>query len=269
MKDLMDNWEYFKSLLNDSIFLMSDYDGTLTPIVKRPEDAELSEKTRDLLIQLKESCPIAIISGRALGDLKNRVGVDGIYYSGNHGFEISGPDVDFEKKEAKVARSAIQEVSARIEEKISSIDGTLVESKGFTSSIHYRLVKEDLVSRIKEVVEEEVAPFLNEDLIEIGQGKKVLEIRPKIDWNKGDAVSVILGVTGLEGEALPIYLGDDVTDEDAFNYVRREGIGVLVSEENRSTAANFRLRGVGEVEDFLAKLCGFLKEGEKEKYSKF
>lgn len=238
---------------------MCDYDGTLTPIVDRPEQATLSPKMKERLIDLSSYYPIGIISGRSLDDLKSRVGIEGIYYSGNHGYEVTGPGVDFVKEEAEEAREVIDEICAEVEEEISSIQGGRVENKGYTASFHYREASEKGASKIKQVVNSIISPYLEKGLIKTNLGKKVIEVVPALDWDKGDAVGLLRKVAGLD-DPLPFYLGDDLTDENAFYRIEKVGVGVLVSEEERETGARYRLNSPEEVGMFFDKLLDFLEK---------
>lgn len=259
MEHLLENWEEAKELFVDPLFLISDYDGTLAPIEDTPEEAEVSENVKKYLARLTDLCPVGIISGRSLDDLKPRIDIPNVYYSGNHGYEISGPDIDFVKAEAERARPAIREICDLVRDKSKNIEGSLIEDKGVTASIHYRLVDEAEVSKLKKIFRDIIEPYRDEGIIEINHGKEVLEIRPAGEWDKGEAVTLLHRITGFEEETLPVYLGDDVTDEDAFFALEQTGLGVLVSDLERESAADFRLNGVGEVELFLKSLTEFLE----------
>ncbi len=254
MQNLLANWDEYKGLFLDPIFLISDYDGTLTPIVSRPGDAELSKDMKELLGKMARVCPVAIVSGRSLDDLKARVGLENLYYSGNHGLEITGPGIEFTKEEAKESRAVIEEICEKIMEKGGSIEGILVENKGLTASVHYRLVGKKDLPRLKRIVEKEISPYKREGLLEINHGKKVIEIRPDIKWNKGNAVSLLLNVVSLDHDTFPVYLGDDTTDEDVFSYLEDQGVSILISEEDKESSAGFRLNSVDEVGEFLSRL---------------
>lgn len=259
MKLLLENWSEVKDQLTPSPFIITDYDGTLTPIVDRPKDAKLSENMREILSQLAELCPVAIVSGRSLESVRKMVGLDNVYYAGNHGFEISGPRTEFVKKEAERAQPIISELCEKIKRKVGSIKGVLVEDKGSTASVHYRLVQESEVPQVKEIFENTARPYQEEGVVRVTQGKKVLEIRPNLDWDKGKAVLWLLKSTGLGSETFPVYMGDDVTDEDAFQALKERGLGVLVSEEDKKTKAEYQLKNVEEVKTFLKRLIKLLK----------
>lgn len=258
MKHLIEHWEEVKKILTTSLFVMADYDGTLTPIVDRPEEAILSEEMKEILSCLAENCPVGIISGRPLEEIKKKIGIQGIHYAGNHGLEISGPSTEYIPKEARSTRPVITDLCSVLEEKLKSIDGVLVEDKGLTASVHYRLVKDPDVSLVKEIFDEVTRTSRKEGLIKVTNGKKVLEIRPNLEWNKESAVRMLLEVNG-QGEILPIYLGDDLTDEPAFRVSKEEGgFGVLVSDQEKNSEADYRLEDVHEVKIFLLRLIDFI-----------
>ncbi|GMT47084.1 MAG: hypothetical protein IEMM0007_0650 [bacterium] len=233
-----------EKLARHKLFLFLDYDGTLTPIVESPEKAVLSEEIRSLIMQLKERFPVAIISGRTLQDVRERVGIEGLVYAGNHGAEIWDGKKTFISPEFSVNKDQLKDFLNRLSEALSHIQGVLIEDKGITASIHYRKV------RIKYLGE-----FLNifwsiandyKDVFRITSGKKVFEIRPLNAWNKGDAVRWIWENPGRE--RLPVYIGDDTTDEDAFRVLKGNGISVCIG---CSPEADYYLKSQKDVREFL------------------
>jgi len=249
MKHLLSNWDEVEGINN--ILLLLDYDGTLTPIVERPELALLSDEMRELLRSLSKKYPLAIVSGRSLQDVKNLVRLDGIYYSGNHGFEVSGLGLELKNPEAIKLEPIIKEISEKLEREIN-IEGALVEDKGLTLSLHYRLVSESGIPELENILDSVTKPYL--DKIRITHGKKVFEVRPDIDWDKGKAVLWLIDSIPDGRELLPIYLGDDRTDEDAFIALKDRGIGIIVSESHEKSNAKYFLRNVDEVRMFLERL---------------
>lgn len=235
-----------------AVFL--DYDGTLTAIVARPELAVLAPDMREAVRALARCCPTAIVSGRALADVAKLVGLTELYYAGNHGFEISGPHhTDISYAPGKQFQSAVNDISRHIESGIDAIDGAFVENKVYSLSVHYRLAAREDVPKVERVVDQALASFPN---LAKRHGKEVFEIRPKIDWDKGKAVLWLLEALQLNGpEVLPIYVGDDVTDEDAFAALKGRGIGVLVSDVPRPSSADYSLHDVAEVGQFLHMLA--------------
>jgi trehalose-phosphatase len=255
MKHLLSGWRTLeKRLTAGQLLLLMDYDGTLTPIVKRPEDAVLSADVRRLLAQLSKNYPTAIISGRSLKDIRKLVGLKKIYYAGNHGLEIYGPGLKLVKPEAKRSASTVSEICADLMSKLGNIDGVLVEDKGLTASVHYRIVAPEKLGGLKRVFTEITKPYLMARKIKISRGKKVLEIRPNIDWDKGKAALWIIDALKPGGGILPVYLGDDKTDEDAFRALRSKGITILISSKPKKSNAEYFLRDADEVKSFLGKL---------------
>jgi trehalose 6-phosphate phosphatase len=242
------------------LLLLSDYDGTLTPIVSRPEEAVLSSEVREKLRTLaqKPNSSVGIISGRPLSELESMVAIEGIYYAGNHGLEIEGPGLRFVSQPAEIARTMMKDLARRLAATLDSIDGVIVEDKGLSLSVHYRLVKKGEENLVAEAFKQLTSPLLNKGKIRITSGKKVLEVRPPIDWHKGKAVEAITReiktLLKLE-QVLTIYLGDDTTDEDAFSVIHRPGgWSIFVGGENPASVAEYFLNSTIEVEEFLSRL---------------
>ena len=231
-----------------SLAIFLDYDGTLTPIVSHPEKAFLSDSTRQTLRTLATRAQVAILSGRELEDVRKRVGIDGIVYAGSHGFDIAG----LRRQAATKFLPALDTAEKEIREKLAGIAGALIERKRFSIAAHYRNVNESDFPKLERTVSE-VAVRHRE--LRTMEGKKVYELLPNIDWDKGKAVIWLLEDLDLErGKVRPIYIGDDRTDEDAFRALEQRGVGILVSEEPRPTAASYSLRDPSEVERFLREL---------------
>ena len=230
-----------------AVFL--DYDGTLSPIAPRPEMAILPEETREVVRRLARRYPVAILSGRGREDVTSLVGLEGLSYAGSHGYDIAGPGIRYEVGEGIPDR--IDSAAEALCRELIGIEGVLVEPKRFAVSIHFRLAREEDLPRIERVVEEVAAahPGLRK-----AHGKKLFELRPDLDWDKGQALLWMMDALNLTGE-VPLYLGDDVTDEDAFRVVAERGIGILVAEEPRPTVASYSLRDPGEVRRFLEWLA--------------
>jgi alpha,alpha-trehalase len=234
-----------------AVFL--DYDGTLAPLAARPELAILPEATREALRRLAGRYPVGVLSGRGRGDVAARVGLDGLIYAGSHGFEIAGPALRHEVGEGLPA--VVDRAAARLREHLAGLPGVLVEPKRFAISVHYRLAEASDLPRIEAAVD---AVLAEHPELRKGLGKKLFELRPTLDWDKGKALLWVLEALHLDRAAtLPLYLGDDLTDEDAFRAVAEtaDGIGILVADEPRPTAAAYSLRDPDEVRTFLEKLA--------------
>jgi trehalose 6-phosphate phosphatase len=236
-----------------AIFL--DYDGTLTPIVSHPENALLSDSMRQALRALILQAPVAILSGRDLDDVRQRVNIGAIVYAGSHGFDIAGPR-GLRKEMATEFLPKLDMVEKELGTQLVGIAGADVERKRFSIAAHYRNVNESDLPKVERAVSEVAAR--HRDLRKL-DGKKVYELLPDIDWDKGKAVQWLLENLGLDcANGRPIYVGDDRTDEDAFRALGQRGVGILVSEQPRPTAASYSLKDPAEVERFLRELVATL-----------
>ncbi len=234
-------------------FLFLDYDGTLTPIVKRPELAVLSKKRRSVLKRLNKSSQvkIAIVSGRKLSDVKKLIGLDNLLYAGNHGFEIKGPGVNVVHPQAKKIKPVLKKISALLKKRLKNIKGTIIENKGLSLSLHYRLVKPKDLKKLELLFKKTVAPFKKQT--KITYGKKIFEVRPKINWHKGKAVLFLLKKLVKSKKITPVYIGDDLTDEDAFKALHKKGLTIRVGKSKGSQAKKF-LKDVNAVYQFLENM---------------
>jgi len=258
MKYLFSCWEKIEKILKDKfIYLFLDYDGTLAPIALTPGMAAMPEKTKNILRRLSKmsNYKIAIISGRALKDVSRRVGLKNIVYVGNHGFEIKGPKISFKSPAPLLYKKRIKEMKVKLEKGLSSIDGVLIENKGFSLSLHYRLADKEDVPAIKARFYDAIFPYESTNNAQVKSGKMVLEVRPPISWDKGKALLWLLARYKLEirvkkREVLPVYIGDDKTDEDAFRSLKGKGVTIFVGRPKK-TRARFYLKDPKEVTRFL------------------
>ena len=230
MQYLFDAWNKISHRLKAvrHVLLISDFDGTLTPIVDRPELAFLTPDVRKLLQTLTRNrrYTVGIVSGRALADLKEKVKVEGIIYAGNHGLEIEGFGTSFLEPVAEEIRPFFEILSQVLTTTLKNIKGVLVENKGLTLSVHYRSVNDAEEQQVKDTFDKVISPLNVTGRVRVTRGKKVYEIRPPVEWDKGKAINWLVNKfkeTRGKGETLPIYLGDDLTDEDAFKVI--EGYG--------------------------------------------
>lgn len=231
-----------------AVFL--DYDGTLTPIVPRPEDAIMSDAMRKTVLDLSRKCTLGIVSGRELKDVKGLVKLDEIIYAGDHGFNIDAPGAKGEKyTPAEKFLPAIAQAAEAVEADVTAIPGAWVEKKTFTLSIHYRQTPEEFEADVEKLVTRQA-----KDLgLRLTSGKKVFEMRPNIDWHKGKAMHWLREKLGVDN-AFTIYIGDDTTDEDAFKALDENGLGILVADKPMDTAAKAILDSPDDVERFLREL---------------
>lgn len=238
--------------------VLLDFDGTLSDIVADPGTATPLAGTVRALEKLARQCPVAVVSGRELEDLRARVAVPGIWYAGSHGFELMGPDGRRHVHSAgSSAQGAVARAAAALDHDLREISGALVENKRFAVAVHHRGVPEDQVARVVSAVHR----IGHATGLRVTAGRKVTELRPPVSWDKGRAVDWIL--EHLATPAVPVYVGDDLTDEDAFDAVGAGGITVCVRNPeagDRRTAAEFGLDGPGRVRDLLVRLAVLLTE---------
>ena len=245
-----------------AVFL--DYDGTLTPIVDRPEDAVISDSMREAVRGLAERCPVCVVSGRDRKVVQELMGLDNLIVAGSHGFDIWTPDEGTIEHDAGSGfEELIEEVKAHLDEEIEPFQGASVEPKKASVAVHYRLVSFDARPKIEQIVEDLLAE--RPDELKVTPGKMVYEVQPKVEWDKGRAVLYLLEALELDrDDVVPIYLGDDVTDEDAFEAlagIRPAGVGIFVGladdpeTAGRTTAASYHLGTMREVERFLGTLA--------------
>ncbi|KAL9678988.1 hypothetical protein QQ045_016840 [Rhodiola kirilowii] len=260
-----------------TIVMFLDYDGTLSPIVDDPDRAFMSDAMRSAVKNVAKYFPTAIISGRSRDQVYKLVGLTELYYAGSHGMDIMGPvrrdevdshpncssSTDRQGKEVNLFQPArefipmIDEVFRTLVESTKGIKGAKVENHKFCASVHYRNVDEKNWPVIAQCVHDLLKEYPR---LRLTHGRKVLEVRPVIDWNKGKAVQHLLDSLGLSdrNDVLPIYIGDDSTDEDAFRVLRegKQGFGILVSPvpKKKESEAFYSLRDPGEVMEFLMSL---------------
>lgn len=259
MRNLLKDWNRLKKELSSKyIMLFLDYDGTLTPIVSRPEKAIISKEVKCYLNKLSKSprCKLAIISGRALKDIMQIVGLKEIIYSGNHGLEIEGPKIRFEAPISARYKAILRQIKNDLNKRLSSIKGAFVEDKGLSLSLHYRLVDKKNRPFVETIFHEAIIVYLIKNKIKIKPGKMVLEVRPPVEWDKGKIVLWLLSRQRfiLKNENFfPVYIGDDVTDEDAFRVLRNKGLTIYVGRP-KTSYAQYYLRNTREVSQFLQRI---------------
>jgi len=263
MKYLFDSWgEAKKRLSCGTIALFLDYDGTLSPIAATPEKAKLPRGMKVLLQRLSRmlSLRLAVISGRALRDVKKMVGIRDFVYAGNHGLEAKGPAVRFINPAARGARVYMRDIRNKLRGRLRHIPGALVEDKGLTLSIHFRLAAKKNIAKVRNIVTIVTRPFTKRKKIVVRGGKKVLEIRPRCAWGKGDIVAWLLKHYRASSAA-PLYIGDDLTDEDAFRMLRAKKTSVTVRVgRKKSSKAEYYLNGTDEVKTLLMRVADLLRD---------
>jgi trehalose 6-phosphate phosphatase len=235
-----------------------DFDGTLSEIVKDPDSARLVDGAAEALTSLSSSSPVAILSGRDLADIRERIGLPGLWYAGSHGFELTGPDSKHhENAEAAQSIPVLAQAAAELTDQLGDIAGVVVEHKRYGVAVHYRNAARDRVGEVTAAVRSAG----QRAGLRVTTGREVIELRPDVDWDKGKTLRWVLDyIRDNEGGGplLPIYLGDDITDEDAFDAVADDGVAILVrhsDDGDRATGARYALDDPERVREFTERLA--------------
>lgn len=238
--------------------LFLDYDGTLAPIAERPDLAVLDRAGRAVVRRLAALCPVAFVSGRDLDDLTAMVGIEDLIYAGSHGFDIRGPGLRTQIGLEYLAdlEMADGDLRSRLGDAGALAAGVMVERKRFAIAIHTRQASPAVKPGVEDTVRALAAGWPR---LRVTGGKELLELRPATPWDKGRAVLALLDALGLdEAGTLPLYLGDDETDEDAFQALAGRGVGIRVMDPPAPTAATWSLRDPAEAVAFLDRLADWL-----------
>ena len=261
MINLKRAWPAIKKRLMsaDVVLILLDYDGTLSPISPRPRDAVLEKGLKKILVSLskKSSTALGIISGRSLREVKKQVQVKNIYYAGNHGLQMSGRGLSFTHAQSRRLKPRIQKIKRTLKKKLKGIPGIILEDKGFTLTLHYRLTPKKYLGAVEKTLKLVTTPYIKQKSVKVSTGKKCWEIKPRVDWNKGKAANKIFSIFKAK-RVVPIYVGDDVTDEDVFRAFKNKGITVFVGSPKARSAAKYNLSSVTKVKSFLKKLDNLL-----------
>ena len=208
---------------------------------------------------LSERHLVCILSGRGLQDLRARVALDQVHYAANHGHEVEGPHgSEIHLRLGLEFVSSLSLVAHNIEEALSGVSGLVVELKGLSLAVHYRLVPAADLKVVQEAVDRIARQHPD---LRLSFGKLVYEFTPGLDWDKGRALVWLLDSLGLSRDRVfPICLGDDLTDEDAFIAVEGWGAAIAVGEPRDDTRAHYWLRDPAEVGRFLVSSCASPRE---------
>lgn len=262
---LFKKWDEVKAKIDDKyVFIFLDYDGTLARIAKTPDEAVLSKAIRELLNKISNSpgLKLAFISGRALSDIKDKIRLKNVIYAGNHGLEIKGPNIKFKPLVLGEYIRIIKRIKNDLKKKIFPIKGCFLEDKGLSLSLHYRLVDKKEQPLVKTIFYKTIIVYLAGNKIKIKRGKKVLEVIPPLEWDKGKAVLWLLARQKFykdRTDIVPIYIGDDSTDEDAFRSLEHIGVTIVVGKAKQS-CAQYYIKDTGEVKKFLKRILGMQED---------
>ena len=238
-----------------------DFDGTLSDITAHPDSATLVDGAAEALRALAEQCPVAVISGRDLADVRERVKVDEVWYAGSHGLELMAPDRTYHENAAAADLiGTLARAACRLAEMIGDISGIELEHKRFAVAVHYRNADPADIDRVTAAVRS----LGRSEGLRTTAGRKVIELRPNLYWEKGTTLNWLLeriqasDCAADAASVLPIYIGDDITDEDAFDAVQFDGVGIVVRHAehgDRPSAALFSLESPSTVVEFIGRLA--------------
>ena len=236
---------------NNKTLICLDYDGTLTPIISDYKNALLSEEMHATLKSASEDVPVAVVSGRDISFIKEKVNLDNVFYAGSHGYQIEGPDgFEYKLKESSEILPHLNDAERDLKKRTKLIKGVEIERKEYAIAIHYRHVHKDDIEYLENVVSDILQEYPR---LKRGGGKKIIELKPNIDWHKGKAMNVLREAITPGEDSMVIYVGDDETDEDAFKAIKK-GYGIYVGHPGQETAASYYFRDVEEVGVFLGRL---------------
>lgn len=242
---------------SDGLTLGVDFDGTLAPIVEDSDAPVITDRARAALTRLADHSrvTVAVVSGRELSDLVGRVDIEGLVYAGNHGLEVRAGERTLVHPAAARQRPRIEALSERIRERLADFPACTVEDKGLTATVHVR-GSEDADRAIS--LTESLAADAGSD-VRVVSGKRVRELRPTVNWDKGATMDMLTDATPVGHR--PLFVGDDTTDEDAFRSVQPDGVGVKVrSDAPMETGASFGVAGQTAVPRLLEWLAEYADE---------
>ncbi|MFA7309631.1 MAG: trehalose-phosphatase [Candidatus Paceibacterota bacterium] len=235
----------------NGLLLMLDFDGVLSPIVAHPELARMSKRTRELLRLCALRGRVAVISGRALSDVAARVGLANIWYAGNHGAEWRMGKVRGREKHSRSVNEDLRGARDAFTELARHYPGAFVEDKALTLSVHFRLLSVARVRSFKKDVHSVAKRF--RQVLDVAEGGEfVFNVRSRTGHTKAFAASLACRLS--PARVVPVFIGDDTTDEDVFRTLAR-GVTIRVGKD-RNSAARFFVREREDVDTLLSLLAG-------------
>lgn len=232
------------------LLVLCDFDGTLAEFDPDPRAVWLPPTIRDALSAIASArhATVGLVSGRRLADIRARADLgEDAYYAGFHGLEIAGEGTTFVHPDVHESSDLIQSLAVALTTELRGLDGVFLENKQFSVVVHFRAAPPDVQRRIEAGIDRHALPHVQSGRLRIMRGSCARELMPQIRWNKGTAVAWICDrVERRHGPSWPLYVGDDVTDEDAFRFVKGRGLAVAASD--RVSGADVRVDGPGGVE---------------------
>lgn len=242
----------------ERVAVLSDFDGTLAPIVPHPSAARLPDSVRQGLKRLARCARarVVLVSGRPLADLRRLARVRGLWYVGSHGLETARPGARRVLHASPAECREMKNLARRLQSCLRSLGGVWVERKPASVTIHFRQARPGVARRARRIAQEEVRR--TNPAVRLQAGKKVFEFLPVRDVSKATAVVALLAHWPRPGRGwLIFYLGDDAADERVFQQLGRRAISICVGR--RRTRAHYRLATPAAVGAFLNRLAGVLE----------
>lgn len=230
-------------LRNRRVVVACDFDGTLAEIVDDPDAAAPVDGAVDALRSLADVCPVAVVSGRGLDDVRGRIGLDGIWYAGSHGFELCDSDgVRHDHPDAAAGAGHLDAAKDDVDRLVADTPGTAAEYKPYAIAVHHRGVDPDTADELAAAVDSIAA---GHEGLRVSGGRAVIELRPDIDWDKGRALEWIVDQLGAGEATRVVFAGDDLTDEDALAAVAADGLGIVVRHGEHGDRQSYAHLAVG------------------------
>jgi trehalose 6-phosphate phosphatase len=228
------------------VVVFLDFDGTLVRIAPMPDSVRMEDQTRDVLRKLAAhpKVTLAVISGRQRAELQHYIGVRKVKYMGLYGWESNGNE-----KLPFPVRLALARTLVELLAELPAYPGVWIEPKRSSFSVHLKTASNETQKQVRRQVRKRVKPL--RETLQVMANLRDVEVAPVSIGDKGIAVRKFLEEPAMRG-ALPIYFGDDISDEPAF-VAAREGIPVLVGRR-RTTHARFSVRGPAEVTAALSRM---------------
>jgi trehalose-phosphatase len=236
------------------LILFLNYDKILTTRGVAYEPMQLSSDMRELLRELSEVSPITlvIVSDFSLEVIKRLVGFSGIYFIANSGFEISGPDLNVVHSEAKRSIKVFTEINQKLTKELNSMPGVVLENRGLSLFVNFSEARAADQHRVRLLLEEVWTPRMDSFYLREKNHRMVLT--PRVGWNKGRAVMFLWNkFASPRRRPLVLYISGEEADDEIYNYMGHEGIGVIVGAEGSfsETKAGYFLKTRNEVKKFL------------------
>jgi len=244
--------ERLTAIVRPGVLCAFDFDGTLAPLVAKPECAHLPTELMERLVELSKYAPVAIITGRSLGDIHARISFEADFIVGNHGIEgLPGWELRAGQHE-ELCRAWMEKLTAALREQEALHSGVWIENKRYSLSVHYRLAPDhrhaesDLIKLIDSLKPQP----------RVIAGKYLFNLLPEDAMHKGSALEQLIQTTGATSA---IYVGDDITDEDVFRLRRSDLLTVRVEAAENSNAQFFvpRRQDMSQLlDDLIVRLRG-------------